>query len=139
MHIMKKILLIGTIIVLSMIIFVYTEYNKPPRLAQNEKAVAQISAKTLFSQFDTNESEAEKKYLDKVIIVSGKLAKIENTEQKYMLILDAHVDIFGVSCTLEEIYQDKDLPVKIGEQIKIKGICKGYLDDVVLTGCIIVN
>jgi len=135
----KKILLIGVIIVLVISGFVILEYNKPHRLAENEKAVANISAMELFEAFDTDEVQADKSYLDKTIIVSGKLNKVQKDEQKYMLILDAGIDFFGISCSLADSYSNKELPVKIGTQVKIKGICKGFLDDVVLTGCIIVD
>jgi tRNA_anti-like len=38
--------------------------------------------------------------------------------------------MFGVNCTMED-----DAQVKTGEQISIKGICTGYLTDVVLIRC----
>jgi hypothetical protein len=39
--------------------------------------------------------------------------------------------MFGINCTMEE----KDGNIKEGDEVVLKGICTGYLTDVVLIRC----
>lgn len=133
---MKKIVYLSILIIIISIL-VYFIYNKPHRSVKNEKVSAKISAVELFNEYETDELSANKKYLDKVLIVNGTLAQFKVNDKEYMLILASEDPLFGVSCTLQNSMQKP--AVKIGEKIKIKGICKGYLNDVVLTQCMIVQ
>jgi hypothetical protein len=54
------------------------------------------------------------------------------------VILNTGDPLFGVACTLN--LQEKTVrPVQPGEKITVKGICTGYLSDVVLTNSYLVN
>lgn len=125
---MKKIL-IG-IILFSVIVggIIYIMYNKPHRDPSTESAL-QISAMELFRSFETNEAEANGRYLDKVLEVSGKITEITtNQESIPVIVLETENPMFTVRCTME----NPETTVSVGDIVKIKGICTGYLSDVII-------
>jgi len=129
----RVILLIIALIILSGILIGYTLYNKPQRSVENEEAVT-VSATQLFKEFESNETEANAAYLNKAVLVTGTISEISsNQDGKAVLILETENPMFGVSCTLEEQAQG----LSAGSSVTVKGICTGYLSDVVITRGII--
>lgn len=132
---MRKILYTLLIVGVLGILVAYKLYNKPHRHA-NEKPFVSMHAHELFNLFSTNEQQANENFLDKVLQVNGTVTEVRiNQEGKQILVLESDDPIFGISCTLTQ----QDEKIKKGDVIHIKGICKGYLSDVVLTDCIIIN
>jgi hypothetical protein len=114
------------------------EYNKPPRSAAAEKGIA-IKADQLYRQFTENEKAADSLYRNKVLQVTGSILSIKHTNQgQDVLVLDSGDPVFGTSCTLEQPSPQLKA-LKPGDQIAIKGICTGYLTDVVLIRSTLVN
>jgi hypothetical protein len=125
-------ILVSAVLLLLMVsgIFLY-QYNKPARNVSGEKSLS-ITAEQLFQQFSSNEQAANKLYLNQVLEVSGNIAEIKHTEQgKDVIILKSDDPMFGTSCTLEN-NTGESASLKAGDSATIKGICTGYLTDVVL-------
>ena len=116
--------------------FAYYEYNKPPLTAAEMSAVP-VSAVDLFKNYATNEQQANQFYLNKALQVSGTVidVKQDSSSQSSQIILDGGDPMFGVACTLDAVQQ----PVKPGDHITIKGICTGFLNDVILIKSVLVN
>lgn len=113
----------------------YIVWNKPQRKVENEKGIEVTSAQ-LVKDYQANEAEANKKYLDKAIQVSGTVSDIKNNQAGNSTIMLASDDVFaGVLCTLKE----KPVEVTSGAPVIIKGICSGMLSDVRLREAVIVN
>ena len=113
----------------------YIIWNKPQRKVENEKGIEVTSAQ-LVKDYQANEAEANKKYLDKAIQVSGTVSDIKNNQDGNSTIMLASDDVFaGVLCTLKE----KPVNVTSGATITIKGICSGMLSDVRLREAVIVK
>lgn len=109
-------------------------YNKPARNVVAETGIP-ISAKELFTKFSTNEPQANTAYLNKVLQVSGQVLEVKhNSTAGRVVILNTGDSLFGIACTMT-----KPEVVTPGEKITIKGICTGYLSDVVLTNSYLVN
>ena len=129
---MSKRIYIPAIILLLTAFIGYRLYNKPHRKANTEPFIS-IQASELFNSFAENEVEANENYLDKVIEVHGVISSISlNQDGALVIVLQSSDPLFGVSCTLEKTSKD----FTVGDTIHLKGICKGYLSDVVLTDCI---
>ena len=130
---MRKILIIVTLSCLAALTVGYTLYNKKHRSVENERAI-ELTAIDLFTAYETNETEANTKYLDKTLAVSGVISEITtNQDGNQVIILGTDDPIFGIHCTLVE--ENKN--VIVGNAVTIKGICTGYLSDVVLTSGIL--
>jgi hypothetical protein len=124
---MKAILIAIVLIVMAGILIGYVLYNKPHRSVADEDAI-RVEAVELFKAFESDETLANTKYLNKAVEVSGVVAEVStNMEGKTVVILQTDDPMFGVSCTLADIQQ-----VTAKSTVTIKGICTGYLSDVVI-------
>jgi len=128
---MRKII-IAILLIIASLTLVWFYYNKPHRSVASEKAV-RVDAVKLFEAFQINETEANLAYLNKVLEVSGKVAIVDtNAEEKSVIVLETNDAIFGINCTLDNTNKTE---ISVGDSVVIKGICTGYLSDVVLVEC----
>lgn len=111
-------------------------FNKPGRDVATENSIA-VSASELFDSFVEDENKANNLYLDKAVTVSGSIREvIKNQQSQSIILLQTSDPMFGIACTLKDEVQ---LPLKPGTQIKLKGICSGFTNDVVLRDCILAD
>ncbi len=135
----KRIVFITLLIILCSVgIYIYKEYNRKPVSLDDLPAVVNINADTLISQFALNEAEANKKYLGKVISVKGFINKIDNQQDTLLtILLGDSLSSSNVSCLMDTGYIKLKKVFTPGTQITIKGICTGYLMDVELNRCVV--
>lgn len=112
----------------------------PDKNLNKVKADFVLPANKLFNEFDSNEEQANKKYMDRIIEVSGNIAEI-NEDQKgaKVITLKNKDDFSGVLCTLKENETATLSNYKINQPIKIRGVCTGMLMDVVLNKCVVIE
>ena len=89
------------------------------------------------SYYQNDEATANKKYLNKVIEVTGNIADIQNVNGSQIILLSTKDEMGGVNCQLSNSEKDKDITLKKSTTITIKGRCSGYLMDVNLVDCIL--
>lgn len=112
---------------------IYSMYNKPHRNIANENPSEHISAKGLFEAFNTNETEANKRFLDKTLVVKGVvIEKSENPDGSYHCLLETDDMMFGISCFFDSDQGDAFLKLNEGDEVQIKGLCTGFTSDVIL-------
>ncbi|MDO3627005.1 hypothetical protein [Mucilaginibacter sp. BT774] len=112
------------------------QYSKTHhRDVANEVATLVTSAQ-LVKDFQSDEKAANVKYLNKAIEVKGELLQ-ENKDQSgnITLTLKSGDPFSNIFCTLQP---GLPLPVK-GSVIVVKGVCTGFLSDVVLNNAIVVK
>ncbi len=115
----------------------YYMYNKPVASLESKKADVSVSADQILADYESDEKTANDKYLGKVVEVKGKVATITSEEGKHKVQLETSNPIALVICELEE---GKDaLALKVGEDASIKGLCSGYLSDVILVQSTVVT
>ena len=94
-----------------------------------------IDATTLVKSFQDDEANANKLYLDKVLLIKGAVGSSSKTQAGENTVTLSSADPFsGVMATLDTT---KSNILNIGDTIVIKGFCKGFLSDVVITNAII--
>lgn len=132
----KKILFTTTAIIIAVVSGVaYYEYNKPVQDVAELTAQA-VSAVGLFKEFKVNEPQANKSYLNKALQVSGKVMEVKQKQNApSQIILDAGDPLFGIACTMDQSQKN----VKPGDMVTIKGICTGYLNDVIIIKSFLLN
>lgn len=131
----KKIILIVAGLLMVGIAYGIYLYNKPHRSVASEDAAYEVSAEDLFKQYSLNEVEANKLYLDKVLVVSGKIKEVSQNELKETnVILSTGDEMFGISCALDKT-EEGTKNLKEGDTVEMKGLCTGMLNDVVLINC----
>src|SRR5688572_19371110 len=98
---MKKILLFVVVIVILGGGYAYYLYNKPVASINDIDAELTISAEDLFSQFENNETEANTRYLGKIIEVRGKVRDFSIGDSGDLnLVLASGNEMFGINCGL---------------------------------------
>jgi hypothetical protein len=111
-------------------------YNKPSRNVAGENGIP-VTATELYKKFTSDEIQANQAYLNKVLQVSGQVLEVKNTHAAgKVVVLNTGDPMFGVACTLDNIQTEA---VKPGAKIVVKGVCTGYLSDVVLTHGYLMN
>lgn len=96
-----------------------------------------VQASSLFTEFSSNEADANQKYVGKVLEVLGTIKKMSTSKSGSMsLLLETNND-GAIQCN----FLVKDIPelssVAAGKTIKIKGRCSGFLLDVQLDDCLL--
>lgn len=112
----------------------YQMYNKPHLDLANATADHRLSATELFADYEAGETEANAKYLDKVIRVEGEILNVTTDENgQISLTLDAGGIMGGVICQLDP--ELKETSFSEGQSVALNGLCTGMLMDVVLVRC----
>ena len=133
----KKIVAAIMLIAIGAAAYGFYLYNKKPADVRTLTADFVLPATTLVADFNTNEAEANRKYLDKVLAVKGKIAeiKIDPATGQTTITLDTGDPLAAVTCSF---YNEEATSVKKltqGTEVVVKGKCTGKLMDVVLNKC----
>lgn len=120
----KRVILISAIvIVLAAALTAYMQWNKPHKDVKDASGI-KISAIELYSGFITDSVKAKTRYTDKVVLVTGEVAKLAlNQQDQQIILIKTAVPGAYINCTMEE----KTEAFKEGDHIGIKGICSGYI------------
>ena len=136
---MKKISIYILIIGLLGIFIGYKMYNKPHINVAEKPVEITIIANTLLADFSSDETKANTEYLDKIIAVKGMVTTIEFNGEKAAISLQTKDDFGSVVCYLVKDEFKKSAEIKEGQEVILKGICTGFLMDVILVKCVIMN
>jgi hypothetical protein len=131
----KNIAIVVLLLIIAGVTIIYFVWNKPRRNVEREQGI-EVTAAQIVKDFQTNEADANKKYLDKAIQVTGLITEVKENQDGNMTITLASDDAFtGVFCTLKE----KSVGLSTGSRVVIKGICSGMLTDVRLREAVVVK
>jgi predicted aconitase len=128
------------IFILLAIIFALTAwkytFRKSASSVAGKEADIEIQASRLAGQFEMNEDSANLLYLDKVILVSGTVESCTTDSTGASVYLREEGSTAGVLCSFDR--STKELAsIQSGMKVTIKGICTGYLLDVVMNKCVL--
>jgi len=134
----KKIVLFGLlpslIIVLGVWYYVFVYSKNHHRDVMDEKAI-QVTSVQIVKAFQANENTANNLYLNKALEITGQVAEVKKDQAGNTTVTLRSDDPFVfVLCTLK-----KQIVVNSGQTVKIKGICTGFLSDVVINDAYVVT
>jgi tRNA_anti-like len=134
----KRIIPILIAVLLAGLAYGFYLYNKPrPDISKVPPSVI-IDAGSLYQDYQKDEASSDKKYLDKIIQVNGTVTEVEQTDSSVSIELSG-TGTGGVNCSIINADRKKmDVPQK-GSLVKIKGRCSGFLMDVNIVDCTIMN
>jgi len=136
----KKIVTAVLLVVLAAAGYGWYVFNKKPADVRQQSADVEIKAKDLLQLFQQNETAANARYVDKVIVVSGVVQSIQTDALgKMTLSLDTGDPMATVTCSF---YNEETAVLKRinnGSPVRVKGICTGMLSDVILNKCSLVK
>lgn len=129
---MKKWFLIGVVFLAIAGALYYYVMNKPHRSVADEEGIS-VRADSLYQAFVQNENLANTNYLNRILKITGRVKNVNtNTEGGQVIVLETGDAVFGINCTLV-----RPATVKPGDEITLKGICTGYLMDVIVNQAVI--
>jgi hypothetical protein len=102
-----------------------------------------VSASELFNNFLSDRQTAEAKYNGQVVLLFGKLDKIENDGSSVTGVFVFNQGIFGdegIRCAMLPGHAGGLANLAAGSEIRLKGFLTGYNEtDVILENCSIIN
>jgi len=133
---MKKVGWTFLVVLIIVGVFGYYLYNKPMDSLDHVKSVATLSADSIFKLYELDEVRTNELYLDKVITVTGKIQNVLSDTSGVSINLQTSSGLFGVTCKMETENLDVS-QFSEGQVVHVKGLCSGYLMDVVLIRCVV--
>ncbi|MBC7722120.1 MAG: hypothetical protein H7068_08860, partial [Pedobacter sp.] len=133
----KKIIMLAIITAvvggMSVWYFIFYKPTHFKRNVEDEQAI-NITAKQIVKNFQANEDSANKIYLNKAIAITGEVLEAKkNQDGKPTVTLKSDDSFSNIYCTLK----DDAGQIQGGSTITVKGICTGFLSDVVIIDAII--
>lgn len=134
-----KIILVGLIAaVIGGIGVWYFVFYKPTHFKRDvaDEQAINVTAVKIVGDFLANEDSANKVYLNKAIAITGEVIEAKkNLDGKPTVTLKSNDSFSNIYCTLK----DDAGQFQGGTTITVKGICTGFLSDVVIIDAIIVK
>ena len=133
-------ILVGVIIIISIcLLYVLNLYNKPHLDIEKTKADIVVHVQNLLDEYKNDENFANGKYVDQVIQIKGEISEITIENGNSIITLKDSTTISSVMCHMSPEENLNVLKLKKEGEITIKGICTGYLLDVIMVRCILVQ
>lgn len=105
------------------------------RHVETEKGIP-VSTRDLSAAFSIAEDSANKKFLNKTLEINGLVTTVDSNDNHQSILLFGNNDgTPGVACTFKTAIEN----VHPGNTVTCKGICTGFLSNVTLTDCILIN
>lgn len=102
------------------------------------KTDVSITAPLLLQAFENNEDSANLKFGDKIIMVTGTVSTVAQDSTGYSVYLKDKDAVSGIMCRFDRTAFNPAM-ASVGSEVSIKGLCSGYLMDVVLDRCSIMG
>jgi len=127
----KKRIIIGGIIAIIIIVALYGwyQYNRTVQGLNDVSADYTVNATALINEFVTNETTANKKYLNKIVEVKGTIKKVEENSGTGIVVLGDTTDMSGVRCILDSTTSATAGSLQRGAVVAIKGAITGFNKD----------
>ncbi|HET8572447.1 MAG TPA: hypothetical protein VFL76_01130 [Edaphocola sp.] len=109
-------------------------WNMPHTKVENVSGLS-ISVAELSGSFDRDETAANARFLNKAITVSGHVSEVlHNLDGGLMAVLTADSATNAIECA----FRDKNIQVRKGTNITVKGFCAGKtITGISLTSCVV--
>ena len=134
----KNKIFLGTIILLSLIngyYFIVPYFKSSEKNMENETAELSVSSNKIVNAYTINEEKSNILYAGKIIEVTGFVKEITFLNNRNTIILNSNTQTFGEICDVNPNQKGKIKQLKENQKIRVKGICEGFLKDVILLNC----
>lgn len=121
---MKRTIIVIVILIIAVgVWYAYKMYKKQTPDVVNEKPDIVISAKDLLEAFSKDTSAARKRYIDKIIEVTGNVKRIDTTGS---IVLGEEETASEVAVGLDRRHTEDYKKIKTGSVAVVQGVCSGY-------------
>lgn len=120
-----------------LVIFLYHKKSSMDMTTVSTEIV--MDASLLTEAFISNEKEANTLYKNKVIEIKGTIKTINFKNNKKTILLYSNYKNYYVICEMKIDLDEKKAKSMMNTEVIIKGICKGFLHDVIMLNCVLIN
>lgn len=134
-----KILVIICVVLAVVIMFALKQYNEPLRDIRNSKPLVILSADLLIDDFEKDEVGTTIKYSEKILQIEGNFSGVSTLDGNIIITLKNKGSNSSVICHMLPEENLKALKLEKGQNITIKGNCTGFLLDVMMVRCVLIE
>jgi len=131
-----KIIVVCSLVFISLLLL-YNYVNRGIEDTTKIQAEETFTTNELLSKFETKQQKL-KGFIEKAIEIEGEIKEITFQDGKYSLILKGDSDINYILCEMQSNQNNDVVKLQEGQDIKLKGILKGFLMDVIILHCVII-
>jgi hypothetical protein len=122
---LKRLLTIGAILLVVGLVGVWYIFTEKFDDTTKQKADFTVNAMDFIKEFQTSDSLANKKYIEKIISIKGRLSEIENADTTINVkMIDSLTGAYIIFAFQKQNTTDTKL-LNVGDSIAIKGSCSG--------------
>lgn len=129
------ILIVILLILINIYSYVAPLFSESDKNLENATPELILSSNDLINAYRLNEDKSDSIYAGKIIEIFGFVKEITFLNNRNTIILNSDSDTFGVICDINPNQKLKIQQLKEHQKIRVKGICKGFLKDVILLNC----
>lgn len=122
---LKKLLIVIAVVFVAGIIGIYLIFTERFDDTRMQTASYTVSADELIKEFQKNDSLANKKYAEKIILVNGKIAETEAADSTVNIKMMDTITGSYIIFAFQEQHIKEAKQLKEGEMVSIKGSCSG--------------
>ncbi len=132
------VLLVGSF---STTIYLYRQYEKQATAdVARETRVTKTDATAILTSFKNDEGLANDTFVERVVEVEGVVEKISFLNERHTIMLKSDDNTKNyVICDMMPMSKNHIDRLNIGDTVVVRGVCKGYLFDVVMLNCVPIN
>ncbi|MFT5890010.1 MAG: hypothetical protein ACI9Y7_000098 [Dokdonia sp.] len=130
---------IFSIISIVCVIGIYAIFNYKGIDTRKAKTEISITTNELFEDFDKDKEASFNQYIDKAVEVKGTLYQVTFKGDTYSLLLRGKQIDALVLCEMQKDQAAIVETLRVGDEVKVKGILKGFLMDAILLNCIVLE
>jgi hypothetical protein len=139
----NKIVLVLVIIAIAVSAYFYISSEisrKSPSMADSKEDF-KVQAIDLLSEFESNSTDANQKYLSKIILLSGDLKSVETDAKGFhTLVLGDVSSMSSVRCSMDNSVSLDVKSLLLGTHVELRGECTGFNpDDLGLGADVVLN
>lgn len=130
---------IFTIAGIACIIGIYSIFNYKGIDTRKAKTEISLTANELLKDLNEEDEKQFEQYIEKALEIDGTIYQITYKAGKYSLLLRGDKIDALVLCEMEKDQAPLIELLKVGDEVKVKGILKGFLMDAILLNCIVLE
>ncbi len=134
----NKIIYLTSSITLILVLFFWMRKGETEKISDTPIEVG-LSAAMLVSQFKENEELANSMYTEQLIEIKGRVKEVTFLNHRNTIVLYGNNNASYVLCDMQTSQKEKVKNLKQDQNVLIKGVCKGFLKDVIVLNCILIN
>jgi hypothetical protein len=121
-----------------LVLFLYY-YNKPHVNVHDSDVAFSVTAEHLIDEYQNDEYGTTQKYAEYIIEVIGEVHEITTSNGSTVVTIKPTNSESSIICNMQVAENLNVMQLQKGDEVRIKGVCSGYLLDVIMVRCILVE